>query len=74
MTPTAITATPAPAAIPSQASIAPILAHVTAGTNNRYESEISDGILDIIEKVITLAVTVALSSLRGTIQNALLRA
>ena len=74
VTPTAITATPAPAAIPSHAFVANIPAHVTAGTNNGSESDSSDGILEIIEMGSPPAATVALSSLRDTIHNELSRA
>ena len=74
MTPTAITTTPAPAAIPSNTSVAPIPIHVTAGTNNGSESNSSDGILEIIEMYSPPSATVALSYLRDTIHNALSQA
>ena len=69
--PTAITAMPSPMAIPSHASVATITAHVTAGTNNGSESDISDGILDIIEMGSPPNTTVALISLRNTTDNKL---
>ena len=74
--PTAITTTPAPApaAIPYHDSVATIAAHVSAGTKNGYESNRSDGILEIIEMGSNLAATVAMSSLRYTIHNKLSRA
>ena len=72
--PTAITATPVPAAIPYHASSITIPAHVTAGTNTGYDRTISDNILDIIEMGSTSAATGALSSLCYTIINSLHRA
>ena len=72
--PTAITATPTLAAISSHVSVATIPAHVTSGTNNGYESNSSDGILETIETGSTPAETVALSYLCDIINNALSRA
>ena len=72
--PTEITATPAPAAIPSHASVTTIPAHVASGTNNGSESDRSYGILEIIGMWSPPAATVALSSLCDTIHNALSRA
>ena len=71
---TAITATPAPASIPSHASVATIPVHVTDGNKNGSESDILYDILEIIEMGITPAVTVTLIFLREKIHNAMLRA
>ena len=67
--PTSITAAPAPAAITYHDSVATIPVHITSGTNNGYESNSSDGILEIIEMGSTPDRTVDTSSLCGTIHN-----
>ena len=74
MTPTDITLIPATTAILSHASVVTTPAHVTAGTKNGYDSNSSDGVLDIIDMGSSPTATVNMSSLRGTIQNALYRA
>ena len=71
--PTSVTAMPAPAAIPSHASVATIPARVTAGTNNVYEINSLDIILNIIDMGSPTASTVDLSSFCDTIHNSLLR-
>ena len=71
---TVIAVMPAPAAIPSHASVATIPAYVTAGTNNGSDINILDVILRIIYMGVRPASTVALISLRDTIQNILSRA
>ena len=72
--PTSITAAPAPAAITYHDSVATIPVHITSGTNNGYESNSSDGILETIDTGSTPAETVALSYLCDIINNALSRA
>ena len=49
VTPTDTTATPAPVTIPSHVSFSTIPTHVTAETNNGFDSNSLYGILDIIE-------------------------
>ena len=71
VTPTDITATPAPATIPSHVSFSTIPTHVTAGTNNGSENDISDGILEIVQMGSIPADIVALSCLREKNHNAL---
>ena len=71
VTPTDITATPAPSAIPSHASVATIPSHVTGGTNNGSESGSLDSTLEIVEMTSPHASTVALSSLSNKIHNSL---
>ena len=70
-TPTAITATPSPGAIPSHYFVATIIVHFTSVNNNGYESNILDGILDIVEMGTTPTANINLSSLCETIHNAL---
>ena len=68
---TAITTMPVPVAIPSHASVATIPAYVNTVTNNGYDINSSDGILEIIEMGSPPDATVAMSSLYDTINNAL---
>ena len=74
VTPTAIIATPAPAEIPSHTAVTTIPAHVTAETNNGYDSDSLYDILEIIDIGSPPAATVALSYLRRKNHNALSRA
>ena len=71
VTPTVITATPAPAAIPYHASVTTIPAHVANGTKNGSDINSSDGILEIIDMEIPPDSNVTLSYLHAKIHNSL---
>ena len=73
VTPTSITAMSEPKPIPFHTYVSTIPTHVTYGTNNRFESNSSDGILEIIDIGSTPFATVDLSYLHDTIHNALSR-